>query len=127
MLSVVVSVIAQGIFENYIREVIPANELDAFGWRIAFLLGFMAVPFGLWLRSHLPETLHMPEPVMGSPVTPQSRLDQFRSHWRPMALGLIVLGSCTIANYISIYIVTYTQNTLHMSARIGFIAAMSGE
>jgi MFS family permease len=106
--------------------ILPAAVLDAYGWRMAFLLGSAAVPFGLWLRSHLPETLHMPEPAAGAPVAPQSRLDQLRSHWRPMALGLTVLGSCTIANYISTYIVTYTQNTLHMSARIGFIAATSG-
>jgi MHS family citrate/tricarballylate:H+ symporter-like MFS transporter len=37
-----------------------------------------------------------------------------------------VLGSATIANYIAVYIVTYTQNTLHMPARAGFIASTIG-
>jgi MHS family citrate/tricarballylate:H+ symporter-like MFS transporter len=38
----------------------PAGLLDAHGWRIAFLLGAVTLPFGLWLRSNLPETLHLP-------------------------------------------------------------------
>src|SRR3569832_466431 len=40
--------------------------LDAYGWRIAFLLGVVCLPFGLWLRSQLPETIHLPED--GAPV-----------------------------------------------------------
>jgi MFS family permease len=124
--SQLIALVAGGSIGALLTLIFPASALDAFGWRIAFLLGFMAVPFGLWLRSHLPETLHLPEPVAAAPVAPQSRLDQLRSHWRPMVLGLTILGSCTIANYIALYIVTYTQNTLHMSARLGFIAATSG-
>ena len=41
----------------------PADALDSYGWRIAFLLGAVAVPFGFWLRNNLPETLHSKEPA----------------------------------------------------------------
>jgi len=124
--SQLIALVIGGSMGTLLTLVLPAAELDTLGWRIAFLLGFMAVPFGLWLRSHLPETLHMPEPASGAPVAPQSRLDRLGSHWRPMALGLAIFGAYTIAAYILTYIVTYTQNTLHMSARIGFIAATIG-
>ncbi len=33
-----------------------SEALDAYGWRIAFLLGAGTLPFGFWLRSVLPET-----------------------------------------------------------------------
>ena len=124
--SQLIALVAGGTVGAFVTLVLPVQALDAFGWRIAFLLGSVAVPFGLWLRTHLPETLHVADPSTDAFPVPQSRLDQARLHWRVMMLGLIILGSMTIANYISIYIVTYTQNTLHMSARVGFIAETSG-
>ncbi|MGH6888749.1 MAG: MFS transporter [Rhizomicrobium sp.] len=103
----------------------PASLLDSWGWRIAFLLGATTVPFGLWLRSHLPETLHAPEissPVSARNAYSATRLQLARQHWRIMLLGLLVLGAGTVGNYINIYAVTYAQDTLHFSARVGFIA-----
>jgi MHS family citrate/tricarballylate:H+ symporter-like MFS transporter len=124
--SQLIALVAGGTVGALLTLILSPELLNAFGWRIAFLLGSVAVPFGLWLRTHLPETLHVPEPVPAASPTPKSRLSQARAHWGAMTLGLIILGSSTIANYISIYIVTYTQNTLHMSARVGFIAETSG-
>jgi MFS family permease len=43
-----------------------------------------------------------------------------------LVLSVLVLGSGTIATYIGVYIVTYTQNTLHMTARAGFLASTGG-
>jgi MHS family citrate/tricarballylate:H+ symporter-like MFS transporter len=105
---------------------LPPDMLDAYGWRIAFLLGAAAVPFGLWLRSNLPETLHMPELDTIAPVIAQSRLVQARTHWRVIVLGLVVLAAGTIGSYTFTYLVTYTQATLHMSARTGFVAETLG-
>ncbi len=103
----------------------PPALLDAWGWRIAFLLGAVTVPFGLWLRSHLPETLHAAEPqlaVLAHVGASASRLGLAARHWRIMTLGLVVLGMSTIANYINVYAVTYAQDSLHLSPRAGFIA-----
>ena len=109
-----------------LTTMLPSDMLDAYGWRIAFLLGAAAVPFGLWLRSNLPETLHMPEVNTIAPVLEQSRLIQARTHWRVIVLGLVVLAAGTIGSYTFTYLVTYTQATLHMSARAGFIAETLG-
>jgi MFS family permease len=110
-----------------LTNLLPAPLLDTYGWRIAFLLGAVTVPFGLWLRTSLPETLHASEQL--SPTAhvslgsePANRLNLARRNWRIMILGLIVLGAATIGNYIAIYIVTFAQASLHLSARVGFIA-----
>ncbi len=121
-----VSLFAGGLVGVLLTAVLSADALDAFGWRIAFLLGAVAVPFGLWLRTNLPETLHEPEPAATAPVLEESRWSQARTHYRVMVLGLIVLASGTIATYIFVYVVTYAQATLHMSARAGFIAETGG-
>jgi MFS family permease len=116
------ALIAGGSVGILLTSVLPPVALDAYGWRIAFLLGAATVPFGLWLRTNLPETLHTPEKNLIAPVLPQSRLAQARTHWRIIVLGLLVLAAGTIGSYIFNYIVTYAQATLHMTARAGFIA-----
>jgi MFS family permease len=103
----------------------PHALLDTWGWRIAFLLGAVTVPFGLWLRSHLPETLHAAEEqtsAMASGAEQATRFALIARHWRIMALVLVALGMASIANYINIYAVTFAQDTLHLSQRAGFIA-----
>ena len=101
----------------------PTAQLDAYGWRIAFLLGAITVPFGLWLRSSLPETLHAAAaPASAVIAAVESRMVVARRHWRIFACGLGYLASGTIGTYIFTYIVTYAQATMHLSARVGFIA-----
>jgi MFS family permease len=145
------ALIAGGTVGAVLTAVLPTDQLESYGWRIAFLLGAAAVPFGLWLRTNLPETLHAPEPVVansdvansdvadsdvadsnvvepgvsGTIVAP-SRLRQVYAHRRLLMLGLVVLAAGTIGSYIFSYIVTYAQNTLHQSARAGFIAETGG-
>jgi MFS family permease len=107
-----------------LTAVMPADALDSYGWRIAFLLGVITVPFGLWLRATLPETLH--EPDGAAPAISAPRLAQVRAHWRVFAIAVAVLAAGTVASYTMNYIVTYAQATLHMEARLGFYASTVG-
>lgn len=120
--SQLLALVAGSLAGVLLTAVLPPEALDAYGWRIAFLLGAIAVPFGLWLRTNLPETLHAPEPGASAAVSNESRLRLAQTHWRVMVLGLVVLAASTIANYIFVYIVTYAQATLQLPARAGFIA-----
>ena len=120
------ALVAGGSVGVLLTAVLPPQALDVYGWRIAFLLGAVAVPFGLWLRTNLPETLQEPESGATVPVLEESRLRQAHAHRRVLVLGLIVLAAGTIASYIFAYIVTYAQATLHMSPQIGFLAETSG-
>lgn len=143
--SQLMALIAGNLVGVGLTLVMPPPLLDTYGWRIALLLGAAAVPFGLWLRVGLPETLRRTEPeapgaavretaaqpsiaARPSSVThpaagPGARLTRY--HWRIIALGLVVLAASTIAQYISTYIVTYAQHTLHLSARAGFLAELA--
>jgi MHS family citrate/tricarballylate:H+ symporter-like MFS transporter len=121
-----VALVVGGAVGAILTAVMPADALDAYGWRIAFLLGAVTVPFGLWLRSNLPETVQAPVPPAAGQAAAPSRLALARAHWRVLALGLIILASVAISSYVFVYIVTYAQATLHMSARAGFLAETGG-
>ena len=121
-----IALIAGGTVGLLLTALLPAEALDAYGWRIAFLLGAATVPFGFWMRSNLPETIEKAAPPTLQDVRAPSRLSLARAHWRVIALGLTVLASGTITTYTFNYLVTYAQATLHMSARTGFVAATGG-
>lgn len=111
-----------GIVGVLLTTFLPPDALEAYGWRIAFLLGAAAVPFGLWLRNNLPETLHQSDAVKSQ----AGRLRLARAHWRVLLIGLGGLGASTISTYVFSYLVTYAQATLHMSAQAGFIGETLG-
>jgi MFS transporter, MHS family, citrate/tricarballylate:H+ symporter len=106
--------------------------LGSYGWRIAFLIGALVLPVGLWLRNHLPETLHTAAADLSgqsaATVLPESRktgpLDAARGHWKIIGLGFIIVCTGTVSSYINVYAVTYAQETLHLSAHAGFVAEM---
>ncbi|WP_050385301.1 MFS transporter [Bradyrhizobium pachyrhizi] len=96
------------------------EALNAYGWRVALLLGAATLPFGLWLRSALPETLHCPEEPVPS-VQPVRRSLAAR---RIVGLGFVILASCTIVTYVTGYMTTYALNTLQVSAPLAFGATL---
>src|SRR5262245_59199201 len=75
-----IALIAGGLVGVLLTAVLPTDAIDSYGWRIDFLLGSVAVPFGLWLRTNLPETLHVPEPIASTPSLQQSRIRQAYTH-----------------------------------------------
>ena len=95
-----------------------SDALDSYGWRIAFLLGAATLPVGLWLRRTLPETLHREE----TPAVNQSAeaATTLRGNTRLLVLGLLILASGTIITYVTQYMTTYAQHTLHVDAPLAF-------
>jgi MFS family permease len=107
-----------------LSETMSTAALDAYGWRIAFLLGAVCLPFGLWMRRGLPETLHLQETEQAtgsvSPEAARKARGGVRNHLRLLILGLLVLASGTIITYVTQYMTTYAENTLHVRPGLAF-------
>jgi MFS family permease len=99
---------------------------DAWGWRIAFLIGAATLPFGVWLRRDLPETLHREEAWAPEARAGETRLRTAVRHRRLLALSAFALGAASIGSYVFSYIATFAQATLHMSAGSGLAAEVGG-
>jgi MFS family permease len=111
------AVLVAGIVGFSLSSLLTAPQLDAWGWRVAFLIGASIVPFGLALRRTLEETL---PPEAKAPAPPGSL--------RPLLItagaGMLILGAGTISNYTLDYLTTYAQDTLHMAVRSAFGATV---
>jgi MFS family permease len=103
-----------------LSKTMTGAALDAYGWRIAFLIGATTLPFGLWVRSGMPETLHRRETATATASTPGKGFNAVRAHTRLIVLGLLVLASGTIITYVTDYMTTYAEDTLHVAADLAF-------
>jgi MFS family permease len=98
-------------------------ELQNYGWRIAFLIGAMALPFGFWMRRTLPETV--PQTEDGAPRPGwRHHFTEARRHLRLIVLAMMVLANGTIATYVTKYITTYAQTTLHVTSAMAFATSL---
>jgi len=109
---------AAGLVGTILSLVLSAQDFGAWGWRIAFLIGAAAVPFGLMVRRTLPETMHAPAPHAERTST------LVRRHLGDATCGLLMLAHATICTYVILFLPTYAQHTLHMQATNAFIAIM---
>jgi MFS family permease len=106
-----------------LASVMTPAGVQAYGWRIAFGLGVVAFPFGIWLLRGVPETLH---PAKGDapPADHQSDWTLWLANRRVILLGLATLASATIFTYLTNYTTTFAETALHMSERLSFAATV---
>ena len=103
-----------------LSKTMAPEALESYGWRIAFLIGAACLPFGLWMRSSLPETI----PQGDASGETSSHFTLARRHIRVIMLALLILASGTIATYVTQYMTTYAQNTLHVGTTLAFTVSL---
>jgi len=101
--------------------ILSAAHLEDYGWRIAFLLGALTLPFGLMIRRSLPETLHAPDHL---PEYQSGGIAIIRDHFRAIVIGLLILMGGTVATYVLTYMTTFARTTLNMAASPSFAATL---
>jgi MFS family permease len=115
--SQLIAATAGALIGAVLSHAMSDEALTSYGWRIAFLIGAMSLPFGLWLRRSMPETVHRRE--SGAPKADNS-FGTVRANARLMILSLLILASGTISTYVTEYMTTYAENTLHVPTSLAF-------
>ena len=103
---------------------LSAANLDEYGWRIAFLLGALTLPFGLYIRRSLPETLHAPDHLPQNDAARRGFFGVIADHARAILIGLMILMGGTVSTYVLNYMTTFARTTLHMGASPSFAATL---
>ena len=100
-----------------LTSLLTTESLQAWGWRVAFLVGAAIVPIGLYIRRRLPEELEKSDSVTAFETTPLES-------WSVASLGLLILGSMTISTYTLGYMNTFAQESLNLSPRVALGATL---
>jgi MHS family citrate/tricarballylate:H+ symporter-like MFS transporter len=109
------AVLVAGLVGFGLASTLTGAQLEAWGWRAAFLLGASIVPMGLRLRRTLVETL---------PEQEETAAHAGRPLFLIAAAGLFIIAGATISNYTLDYLTTYAQATLHMPVPTAFAATV---
>jgi MHS family citrate/tricarballylate:H+ symporter-like MFS transporter len=112
-----IAILTAGVVAFVLTSLLTAESLQAWGWRVAFLLGAAVVPVGVYIRRQLPETLQQSDSVTAFATTPLES-------WRVASLGLLILGSMTIATYTLGYMNTFAQERLNLTPALAFGAIL---
>jgi MFS family permease len=116
--SLVAALIAVGL-----SALLTAQQMQDWGWRITFLMGVLIVPFGLYMRNRLPETMHAADDAALAPdatLGTLTRRQRLRPYLRAIVCGLALLASGTVGSYVLTYMTTYSLQTLRMPAGVAF-------
>ena len=111
------SILIAGSVGLLLSSILTPEALLAWGWRAAFLVGALIVPFTIAIRKSLAETL----------VHDELRTAEAIGRRKVMILavaGLLLLAGATIGTYTVDYITTFAQRTLGMKASIAFAATV---
>ena len=109
------AVLVAGLVGFGLSSWLSAAALEAWGWRVAMLIGAAIVPVGLRLRRTLTETLPDKDDAGSAPP---------RAYLLVAAAGLFIIAGATISNYTLEYLTTYAQSTLHMAVPTAFAATI---
>jgi MFS family permease len=112
------AVLCSGLIGFSLSRLLSLGNLDAYGWRVALLVGVLVVPIGLLIRRRLPETLE-------KALAQEAHEPGGPSPWRVFFVGLMVVGAGTIAGYGLTYLATYAQDTLKLGAQLAFVTTIA--
>ncbi|MFI2913543.1 MFS transporter [Streptomyces sp. PDY-4] len=109
------------------------GTMDAWGWRIPFLVAGPLGIVGLYLRLKLDDTpaylklgegnVHVNEAANSVETTARGDLLRiFRQHWRPLLLCVALVGAYNVTDYMLLsYMPTYLSDELHYTETHGLL------
>lgn len=103
------STMLSGLVALIIALSMPAAEVTAWGWRLAFIVGLCIAPVGLYIRRELEDA---PLFKASNHGTELPILTVLRQHWRKVLLGMMVVMLWTVAQYVANYFPTFAAREL---------------
>ena len=100
---------------------IGEGAMAVWGWRAAFLIGALVLPFGWVIRRGLPETLHQHAEAEAQHLSRST----LRSNLPILLMGFGLVAATTVPTYVFNFMTTFAMTTLHMSAGKSLLATVA--
>ncbi len=106
-----------------VTTLLTPAEVNAWGWRVPFILGVLIVPVGLWLRVALEET-HANEDHEKTRAVSSLSL-AFRQHLGKITAGVgLIIGGTAANAVVVLYMATYAVTQLKLAPTTGLMAGV---
>ena len=99
-----------------LASVMTPAQLDAYGWRIAFAIGALIVPFALVLRTRLEETLELPEADPDAPT---------EVSWHVLSLAILGVFGTLVTGGIQDFFLTYAETWLKTPPKQAYLIVIA--
>ncbi|MCY1392813.1 Proline/betaine transporter [compost metagenome] len=90
-----------------VTHTLAPEALDAWGWRVPFIVGLLIGPVGLWMRRHMEETEAFLDASQPNAEKPAGLLDVLRENRR----GVLVTMGSTISGTVTFYVMLVNMPT----------------
>ena len=108
-----------------VTGLMPVTDLEAWGWRLPFLLGLLIVPVGLFMRSQIEESAEFTGLGGARERNPLKRVFASQSRQLVSGLGLVIVWTvCTY--FFLIYMPTYATRQLGLAQSASLLANSAG-
>jgi MHS family proline/betaine transporter-like MFS transporter len=110
-----------GLVPLVLALLLPPDAIDAWGWRLAFCLGLLIVPVGLYIRRKLDEAPIFKATVDSHPARLPITV-VLQNHWREVLTGIFIVLMWTVSQYIVNSFPVFAQKQLHVSLSASYVA-----
>jgi MFS family permease len=110
------AVLTAGLVGQALTAALSPEDMQSWGWRLAFLVGLLLVPLAMYLRRAMPETLHDAQPSVEAPSVEAQGVRALLRHARHMLLSVMAILGATVCLFVSSYMTTFATTTLKLSA-----------
>lgn len=121
--SVGLGTLGASLFSALMFSLLSAEQISAYGWRIAFILGGVLGLLGLYLRTQVSDTTAFQEKKAAGEVTHRPLLTVFREHPRAafQVFGMVAAGSVMYHMWL-IYMPTFSKLRNGSAMSVGQLA-----
>ena len=118
-----IAVVFTALIGLALTQLVTADDMAAWGWRIPLLIGCLIIPVILWLRRSLEETAAFKK--MQHPRRSAEVFSLIAANWRLIAVGMTLVVFTTTSFYlITAYTPTFGKQALHLAPTQTFLVTM---
>jgi MFS transporter, MHS family, proline/betaine transporter len=111
-----------GLVAFTISRAMTSEVLQDWGWRLAFAVGLMIAPVGVYIRREL-EDAPLYKSAKHADQIPA--LVVLRDHWKAVLTGMLVVMLWTVAQYITNYFPTFAVRELKVSLSQSYLGPLA--
>jgi MHS family proline/betaine transporter-like MFS transporter len=115
------STMLSGLVAVTIALALTPEAIAEWGWRLAFVVGLLIAPVGLYIRRELEDA---PLFKVSSHAQEMTIRVVLRDHWRAVLTGMLVVMLWTVAQYIANYFPTFAVRELKVSLSQSYLGPL---